>query len=389
MAFCAIGGGLGARGGTEVHVRELARALAERPADELELLVLLGPRDELPVVPGRGLECVVVPEAARRWPGRLGSAAFLARGRPVGRDRLSRALDRLGAAAVHFPASQLLAPALCTPAILTLFDTQETRLPAMFTAFARFARRTVNAHALRQARRIVAPTRFTASCLRDDYGVAAERVDVVPVGVPDRFQPRPEAGEADMLARRHGLKAGHYLLYPAHPWPHKNHARLFRALALLRDRGSSGPLVCTGALTAPGLDLESLARANGLGPGDVRLPGFVPESDMPALYRGARAVVFPSLFEGFGMPVAEAMACGCPVAAAESSCLPEVAAGAALLFDPLGVESIAAAVLAVRDQARGAVLIEAGLRRAAELRWPVVLPRLLDVYRRVVAGGPS
>jgi glycosyltransferase involved in cell wall biosynthesis len=153
-------------------------------------------------------------------------------------------------------------------------------------------------------------------------GLAPDRVHAIHLGVDlERF--RPDGS----IAREP------FLLYPARPWPHKNHARLFEAFALLRSRHPELRLVLTGT----GHDAASL-------PSGVEARGDVPLDGRIDLYRRAALVVFPSLYEGFGLPPVEAMACGCPVAASNAGSLPEVCGDAARLFDPRSVEDLVAAV---------------------------------------------
>jgi glycosyltransferase involved in cell wall biosynthesis len=230
---------------------------------------------------------------------------------------------------------------------------------------------------------VFAPTAFTASCLQGAYRGLAEKLTVVPVGVSDRFAPQVEPGEREALQSGHGLPASGYLFYPANPWPHKNHRRLFEAVRLASQRlGFALPVVCTGRLPGEQPSLGAAAEAAGLAPGQLFDLGFVAEDELPALYRSARLLAFPSLFEGFGLPLVEAMACGCPVASSSAACLPEVSAGAARLFDPLDPEAMAEALVEVWEEGplrRG--LVERGLVRADGLRWPRVLPDLLRAYR--------
>jgi glycosyltransferase involved in cell wall biosynthesis len=142
--------------------------------------------------------------------------------------------------------------------------------------------------------------------------------------------------------------------------------------------------VCTGRLEGESRSVGGLAEEAGLPADHVRDLGFVAEEDMPGLYRAAHAVVFPSLFEGFGIPVLEAMACGCPVACARAAALPEVGGDAVRYFDPLRPESILAAVAEVwTDAARRAELIRRGRERAESFRWPRVISRVLAAYERL------
>jgi len=189
------------------------------------------------------------------------------------------------------------------------------------------------------------------------------------------------------VRRRHGLERP-FLYYPAASWPHKNHVALLEALRLLLDRGRfDGDLVLSGlAREGHGEVEQAIARLRLTE--RVRLLGHVPGGELPALYGSAEALVFPSRFEGFGLPVLEAMACGCPVACSDTTSLPEVAGGAALLFDPGAPEDIAARVGDLLDD--GGLrqrLRAAGLRRAADFGWDRVARETVASYRAAAAAS--
>jgi glycosyltransferase involved in cell wall biosynthesis len=136
---------------------------------------------------------------------------------------------------------------------------------------------------------------------------------------------------------------------------------------------------------------ETFATVERLGlSGDVVFLGYVPETDLPALYSLARLFVFPSLYEGFGLPPLEAMACGTPVVCAHTSSLPEVAGDAALLVDPLDADGLAAAMQqALSDEGLRARLVERGLRQAARFTWRAAAQQLLAIYEREDLTGLS
>src|SRR5262249_49639400 len=146
-----------------------------------------------------------------------------------------------------------------------------------------------------------------------------------------------------------------FLLYPARTWPHKNHRTLFAALALVRRTRPDVELVLTGA----GVD--------GPVPDGVRRLGVVDSAEVASLYRRASALVVPSLYEGFGWPVLEAMASGCPVAVARGNAAQELAGDAAVVFDPTSEDDVAAGILRVLEE--GPELVQPGLERAAQYGW--------------------
>lgn len=180
---------------------------------------------------------------------------------------------------------------------------------------------------------VIAPSEFTRQSLVEKYDVPADKISLLPVGLSDRFR-RAQAGETDSMRLRYDLPDD-FIFYPANPWQHKNHARLMAALRIYQDRYNEAPyLVLSGRLPNERRDFISLAIASGIEDRVTDL-GFVSSEDIRALYSAATMMVFPSLFEGFGIPLIEAMASGCPIAGANATTVPEITNGAALLFDPL------------------------------------------------------
>jgi glycosyltransferase involved in cell wall biosynthesis len=191
---------------------------------------------------------------------------------------------------------------------------------------------------------VITISRHVAETVVDRLGVKEDRVRVVHLGI-DHARFRPASGERLP-----------FLLYPAARWPHKNHARLFDAFALVRRLQPELKLVLTGA----GHDSHVI-------PPGVVVRGRVSQAELVSLYQTASAVVFPSLYEGFGQPPLEAMACGCPVAVARSGALPEVCGSAARYFDPTSSAEIADAILDVL--AHPADYASRGPAQAAAFDW--------------------
>ncbi len=240
------------------------------------------------------------------------------------------------------------------------------------------------------AEAVITISGFSKQVLVSTYGLSPERVHVTPLGVDARvFSPPADSKAADTLRLDLGLPAK-FLFFPANTWPHKNHVRLLEALAALRDAHGLRPcLVLTGSPKhAHRAVLDTTARL-GLA-GQLRWLGHIDQSRLIALYRAAIALVFPSLHEGFGLPILEAMACGCPVACSGTTATVETAGNAALTFDPADVSDITRALRALlsseelrRDLARR------GLARAAEFSWERPARETVRVYDEVIsrAGG--
>ncbi|TML70655.1 MAG: glycosyltransferase family 4 protein [Actinobacteria bacterium] len=337
----------GVSGGSENYARELVRALGRVGRHEYRLYL---PTIAVDV---EGLPSEVVDEyrASRSMRGRLramGQASAF--GGSI--RRRFRALD-----AVHFPLSVMIPPVRRVPAVTTVLDVQHELLPEFFSPAERVYRRIVYGWTVRQSRLVVTISHHAAATIVEHLQVKEERVRPIYFGIDhDRFFPGSDA-------------RGEFLLYPALGWPHKNHGRLFEAMAILRSR-------------YPGLELV-LTGYEGPVPAGVRTVGRVPSDELVRLYRQAAAVVFPSLYEGFGQPPLEAMACGCPVACSNAASLPEVCGDAARLFDPTSVEEMAAAVEEVLESP--AEWGAKGLARAAEFTWEATARAHDDVYAELAA----
>jgi glycosyltransferase involved in cell wall biosynthesis len=340
----------GVVGGSETYARELCRALAR--VGELEYRVFA---PTIAADAGDGLPSRTVPEyrAGRTMPARVRAMALAAvRPGPV-----RRALELEGLDAIHFPLSVMLPAVDRPPAVSSVLDVQHEVLPQFFSRAERAYRKAAYGRTVRRSRLVVTISEHAARTLVERLGVDETRVRPIHLGIDhERFRPGDEAREG-------------FLLYPALGWPHKNHARLFEAFALLRRERPELRLVLTGY--------------DGAAPAGVEVRGRVPREELVRLYRTAGALVFPSLYEGFGQPPLEAMACGCPVACSNATSLPEVAGDAARLFDPESPAEIADAVRDVLDDP--APWAERGLARAAGFTWDECARRHEAVYRELLA----
>jgi glycosyltransferase involved in cell wall biosynthesis len=275
------------------------------------------------------------------------------------------------------------------PSVVTVHDLQHEFHPEFFSLRELRHRRRCAAASCAAASHVIAVSEFTRRTVLERFAVDPQRVTAIWEAAGRDVDWAGGAARVAEVRRRYALPP-RYAFYPANDWPHKNHARLLDALARCHARGARDlALVLTGEWTAAPGRLEALGARFGLGDA-VRILGYVPRADLPALYAGAACLVHPSLFEGFGIPLVEAMHAGCPIVAAEGSALREVAGDAALFFDPRDPAAIADALLAVAgDAGRAAELVRRGRTRAALFSAPAMAQRTLDLFERVRQAGPA
>lgn len=265
------------------------------------------------------------------------------------------------------------------PTVVTIHDLSVLAVPETHPPGRVLRARAALRLVARHAAAIIVPSAFTAGEVRRRLGIADERLHVVAEGVAGTFLAPSPPGAGQLLVARLGLEPG-FLLAVGTVEPRKRLGLAIEAIARLSATGEGPQLVVAGR---PGPDLEPLrARIRVLGLGDrVRFLGHVPDGELRALMDAAGALVYPSGYEGFGLPVVEAMAAGLPVIAAPGGAVEEVAAGAALLVDPVDTDALALAMHRVRaDGALAAWLREAGRARAGAFSWDDAALETLRVY---------
>lgn len=344
--------------GIGTYIRGLLGGLAEQDGDnDYTIFAPVAQRHLLPTLPARW-----------RWIDDATSGYSLREQLFVGRRLRATAPDL-----VHEP-HYVLPPGTPSPAVLTVHDLIHLSHPELLPhAAARLYARWLMRRAVRRAARLITVSAASAAALERHLGVPRERITVIWNGVDDAFRrPLPAAELAARLSER-DLEPG-YLLFAGNPKPHKNLDRLLAAFRAVDE--PEARLVLIGGTGAPAGDPR------------VRALGRMPDEVLPALFQGARALLFPSLVEGFGLPVAEAMASGTAVLAAEIPAVVEIAQGAAELIDPRDVGGWSAAIARLlRDPEHAARLAEAGRSRAGAFRWQEVARRTLELYREILAGA--
>lgn len=281
---------------------------------------------------------------------------------------------------IHFP-FQSFEPCRL-PAVYNPHDLQHLHHPEFFTPHEIAWRQSLHPAACRAAHTVVVASQFVKRDLVERYEVCGDKVQVIPWAPP----PLPTAdaeGELPTLRRKYGLSDRPFALYPAMTWEHKNHLRLLEALARLRDREEFElHVVCTGHQTDFWPCIERRLHELALG-GQVKFLGLVPREDLSSLYRAAQFVFIPTLFEAASAPLFEAWQHGAPAACSAVTSLPEQAAGAALLFDPLTVERIADALKRMAtDPGLRDALRQSGEHRLGDFSLERTAKAYRAVYRR-------
>ena len=295
--------------------------------------------------------------------------------------RLARrdALDVL-----HIPSyRRLLATRPCAM-VATIHDLAPFQVPGKYDWKRMFYGRVIVKWLARRQDAIIAISENTARDIQHFFRVRSDRIRVIPNGLDhERFYPKDSARAGSEILKRHGLVSPFFLYVARLEHPGKNHVRLIEAFERFKlATGSNWRLVLTGS-DWHGAEKIHQSIQNSAVASHIHALGFVPDAELPELYRAADGFVYPSLYEGFGMPPVEAMACGCPVISSTRGALAEVVGSAAALVDPENVESIAAQlrIVATQPMERNR-LIAAGLKQAARYAWERTAAATLDIYGR-------
>ena len=280
----------------------------------------------------------------------------------------------------------VLPPLWRTRAVVTIHDIIHVLYPEFLPsraahAYARFMIR----RALTRADRIVTVSDNTRRDLVDYFDIPAARIEVIYNGVSPRFNPAVPRDEKLRVAAKLGITFP-YLLFLGGEKPHKNVQNVVRAFGnARREHALPHALVLAGPLPQNPARLEALISALDLSAA-VRRPGIVDDEDLPALYAGADAFLYPTLYEGFGLPVVEAMASGTPVLTSSNSALQEIAGGHALLVDPMDLDAIAAGIVLLATDANARAEYSAlGRKRALDFSWDRTAARTLEIYAAALA----
>jgi glycosyltransferase involved in cell wall biosynthesis len=270
-----------------------------------------------------------------------------------------------------------------TTSLLTVHDLSFLRHPDTFPPALRRYLEGAVPRSVARADHVLADSQATKDDLVELLGVAPRKVTVLYSGVSPDFSPHGDEDELTRLRERYGVGERPYVLAVGTVQPRKNYVRLMEACDPLAAGEELDLVIVGGRAWLAGATLEAAERRP-----YVHLLGFTKDGDLPALYRQATLLAFPSVYEGFGLPPLEAMACGTPVVASAASSVPEVVGDAGLLVDPLDVSGWTVALRrAMRDEELRAELRARGLARAAQFTWQRTARRWLGVVDELMVSG--
>lgn len=355
-------------GGIGRYVRELTAALAaEDQETDYRLFVGGARRGQLPAPPGANFAWRPT-RLSPRWLARIWGRARL----PLPVESFTGAVDLYHATDFVLPPTRARARSL-----LTVHDLSFLRVPEAASASLRRYLEAVVPRSVERAHHILADSQATKDDLVEIYRTSADKISVLYSGVDAHFKRVEDAKALDEVLARHKLRDKRYILSVGTVQPRKNYSRVIRALAGLRHDLHYAIAGGSGWLEG---EMRQVIAQTGLAD-RVQMLGFVPDDDLPALYSGARALLAVSLYEGFGLPVLEAMACGTPVITSNLSSLPEVAGEAGMLVDPLDIAAISAAIKRLlTDASLREQLSAAGIQQARRFTWSSAASQLKSIY---------
>jgi glycosyltransferase involved in cell wall biosynthesis len=274
------------------------------------------------------------------------------------------------------------------PVVVSIHDLAFEHLPQTFNRRSRLQLRVTVRQSARRAARILAISEHARRDIIATYRIAPEKITAIPLAASDRFRPVTDKTELQRMRNTYGID-GDYILSVGSIQPRKNLHRLIRAYSDLRRLWPGGKLprlVLVGKRAWLYAETLNAIQTNGLSD-SIILTGYVPETDLPALYSGAVCFVYPSYFEGFGLPPLEAMKCGTPVITGNRTSLPEVVGDAGLMVDPFDVSALAAAIARLIDNShfRNELRVR-GLAQAQKFDWRETARRTLKIYKEAVAA---
>jgi glycosyltransferase involved in cell wall biosynthesis len=358
--------------GIAQYVFSLLRAFATEARDErFVLFVLENDREFFPNLDDR-FEIFPVPEKYRP---------------PIQnilwhQTKLPRLARELELDILHVPSYRRLMWRRPCPLVATIHDLAPFRVSRKYDLARMFYGRVVVKHLAHRQNQIITVSQNTARDIEQFFHIHQRDVRVIHNGIEhDRFYPRPQEEARAAVAQKYRLNKPFFLYVARLEHPGKNHRRLIEAFERFKEETGSDWILAFGGSDWHGADLIHARIAESAYGSDVRTLGFISNDDLPQLYSAAEAFVYPSLYEGFGLPPLEAMACGCPVISSDRGSLGEVVGDAAWIIEPEDVEDICEALVKLNSEPKSrAALVQKGLARAKEFSWERAARETLAVY---------
>lgn len=362
-------------GGIGRYVRQLVAALARLDeVNEYRLFVAGAAASALPPAPGSNFHWAAAPVSPRNF-ARLWHRLHL----PLPVELFCGQVDLYHA--TDFVLPPLLAS---TRSLLTVHDLSFVRVPETASPRLKAYLDRVVPLSVRRADHVLADSQATKDDLVSLCAVPPHKITVLLSGVDSRFKPVNDPKKLANIRLKYALPERPYILSVGTVQPRKNYGRLIEALARLRAAGRSIDLVIVGGRGWLEDPIYATIQRTALHD-YVHFTGFADDDDLPALYSAAACVAIPSLYEGFGLPVLEAMACGTPVVTSDLSSLPEVAGDAALTVAPTDLDALTSALERLfDDEPLRATLIARGLERVKSFTWERAAQQLLEIYTALV-----
>ncbi len=363
-------------GGIGRHVRELVAALALEDAEtDFRLFVSGATRNTLPAPPGQNFTWKPT-RFTPRWLARIWHRAGL----PIPVETITGSVDLYHATDFVLPPTRSK-----TRTLLTVHDLSFVRVPETASPKQKAYLDKVVPRSVQRADHVLADSQATKDDLVALYNTPPDKITVLLSGVDARFKRVDDGVEIMTTRKKYGIGTRPYILTLGTVQPRKNYSRVIQALARLREQNYDLDLVIVGG--RGWLEDPIYATIHDTGMQDfVHLAGFADDEDLPTLYSGAACFAFPSLYEGFGLPVLEAMACGTPVATSNISSLPEVAGNAALTVNPYDLDAITRSIQRLIDDATlRDELVQKGYERVKQFTWTAAARHLRQIYTEMLA----
>lgn len=363
----------GGRSGVAQYVFSLVRELLRAGEIDLHVFVL---EDELPLLDFAKDGCRIIPVPRAAAP-------------PVKNIlwhqlTLPKLAGNLKLDVLHVPSYRRLVRSAPCPTVGTIHDLAPFHVKGKYDIARMFYGRVVVKSLARAQKEIIAVSHCTARDIENFFGIPQSRLHVIHNGIDhDRFFPGNIEAARSWTTEKHGITAPYFLYVSRLEHPGKNHVRLIEAFVAFKKATGSHWQLALGGGDWHGCEAIKSAAAASPFADDIRFLGFVPDADLPNLYRAARGMVYPSLFEGFGLPPVEAMACGTPVISSTRGALEEVVADAALIVDPENIPDITRALTALStDTNLAETLSIKGLANAARFHWSRTAAEVTEIYRK-------